>query len=264
MVLLSVTIITLDQTGRAHFFTSGSKSLASDIYGPLRSGVNGIIDPIGRFFAGAVHYGALEQENEKLRAEVGSLEQAEGQFAAAGRRYRQLQQLLTLDKLPALSSLPKVDAQVISGATSPFAATVTINKGRSDGVVVGDAVVGAGGLVGQVVFASAGTATVRLVTDGQSDVGVVYGSNENATLVGQGAGKPLDAELISTTTAVSAGQEMTTSGLQGAAYPPGIPVAKVASVKTVAGAADKVVTATPVADLNGLTYVSVVQWSPSP
>jgi hypothetical protein len=59
LVLLSVTIITLDASGKGHSLTSGIKSVATDVFSPFRSGFNDIIDPIGEFFAGAVHYGAL-------------------------------------------------------------------------------------------------------------------------------------------------------------------------------------------------------------
>lgn len=264
LVLLSVTIITLDQTGRADVLTSGVKSIASDVYGPLRAGVNGVLDPIGRFFAGAVDYGSLEQENHKLRAEIGALRQSGAEAAAASREYQQFEQLLALEKLPALAALPTVTADVTAVDVSDFAATLTIDKGRDQGVTVGDAVVGGGGLVGQVVQASHTGAIVRLITDGQSNIGVVYGHGENATLDGQGAGKLLAAELVASATPVKVGELMTTSSLQGAELPPGIPVARVSSVRVVQGAVDKQVSATPLADLEHLAYVAVVQWAPTP
>ncbi len=72
------------------------------------------------------------------------------------------------------------------------------------------------------------TATVRLITDGQSSVGARYGANGAlAVLNGQGAGKPLDADLVPPNTTLTDGEQFVTSGLQGAIYPPGIPVASV-------------------------------------
>ena len=47
-------------------------------------------------------------------------------------------------------------------------------------------------------------------------------------------------------------------------YPPGIPVAFVTSVHTVAGAGQKTVHVQPIANLDQLAYVDVVLWSPSP
>ncbi len=80
--------------------------------------------------------------------------------------------------------------------------------------------------MGQVVQANHHTATVRLITDGQSSVGTRYGATGAlAVLNGQGAGKPLDADLVPPNTTLTEGEQFVTSGLQGAVYPPGIPVA---------------------------------------
>ncbi len=68
LVLVSLTIITLDQTSRTHHLTSGIKSVADDVFSPLRDGVNSVLHPVGDFFAGAVHYGSLQTENQKLQA----------------------------------------------------------------------------------------------------------------------------------------------------------------------------------------------------
>ena len=55
---------------------------------------------------------------------------------------------------------------------------------------------------------------------------------------------------------------MFTSGLDAAAFPPGIPVATVQSFHTAAGASQETITVDPVADLSQLAYVDVVQWAP--
>lgn len=263
LVLLSVSIITLDETGKATVLTTGVKSLASDVYSPLRSGVNGVLDPVGRFFVGAVDYGSLETENQKLRAQITSLEDSHAQTEADQREYEQLEKLLAINKLPSLSGLTMVPAEVTAQTISDFASTITVDVGRNSGVTVGAPVVGPGGLVGQVVYAYHDDAQVRLLTDGQSRVGVSFGKDEVATLDGISTSHALRAEDVSATTAVSVGQLMVTSGLEGAEFPAGIPVAKVTAVHSVVGAADKQVSAKPLAPLSGLSYVEVLIWSGS-
>ena len=263
LVLLSVTIITLDETGRASSLTSGLKSLASDIYSPLRHGVNGVLDPIGRFFAGAVSYSSLEAENQKLQNQVLELEHQRASDAVAQRQYAALQRLLATERLPSIASLPRVTAEVTAQNVSDFAATVSIDKGRDQGVASGDPVVGPGGLVGEVATVTRSTATVRLLTDGKSQIGVSLGHQQAAILDGAGAGRLLQIQYVPSTARVFVGELISTSGLQGGALPPGIPVATVASVRNVVGAADKQVTARPLAVLNDLTYVTVIQWSGS-
>lgn len=262
LVVLSITIITVDESGRTHHITAGLKSVANDVFSPLRSGVNDILNPIGNFFAGAVHYGSLQQENQKLQHTIGQLRlQAEAQAAAR----QQYQEVLGLLHLPWLADLPTVTAQTTAFETSNFAATVTIDKGRSDGVDLGMPVVGAGGLVGQIVETSHHTATVRLITDGQSTVGVAFGPQQvTATLDGQGPGDPLTLDFVAPGTPITVGERLYTNGLQGAEFPRGIPVAYVTSVRTQQGSSQETVTAQPLADLNQLWYLDVVQWSPAP
>ncbi|MGH9099520.1 MAG: rod shape-determining protein MreC [Acidimicrobiales bacterium] len=261
LLLLSVTIITLDETGRAKFFTSGMKSLASDIYSPLRHGVDGVLDPVGRFFAGAVDYGSLQRENEKLQDQLRALESRHSTASGSQRQLAELQRLQATDRLPSLSSLPVVVAEVTAQNISNFVATIDIDKGGDQGVRSGDPVVGPGGLVGEVVTVHHTTATVRLLTDGKSEIGVSFEHGQQATLVGTGATRTLQVEYVPATAAVSRGERIVTSGLQGAVFPPGIPVAKVTSVHSFVGAADKQVWAKPLADLGRLSYVEVVQWS---
>jgi rod shape-determining protein MreC len=126
-------------------------------------------------------------------------------------------------------------------------------------------VVGNGGLVGQVVKVSHHTATVRLITDGQSAVGTRYGPAPGSLAVvnGTGPGKPLSADLVPSNTALTNGEVFVTSGLQGGLFPLGIPVARVVSSHTGDTASQESVGLVPESDLNHLRYVSVILWGPN-
>ena len=259
LVLAAITIITLDARGGLHVITSGLRSVASDAFTPVRSGVNAVVEPIGSFLAGSVHYGAVREQNQKLQAEIAQLKM---ENAATADQVAALKQLTALLHLPYLANLQTVPAEVTDFGTSNFAATVDIDVGRADGVQLDMPVVGNGGLVGQVVEVSHHTATVRLITDGQSSVGVRYGPPPGALAVlnGAGAGKPLTADLIPTNTPLTDGEVFTTSGLQGALFPPDIPVARVVASHTGATASQESVSLQPTADLAHLRYVSVILW----
>jgi rod shape-determining protein MreC len=261
LVLVSLTIITVDQSGRTHHITAGLKSVANDVFSPLRSGVNGILQPVGDFLAGAVHYGSLQQENQKLQATVGHLRQ---QVAEQSGKDAQLKQLLALEHLPFLDNLPTVTAQTTAIDSSNFTSTITINEGRDNGVAFGMPVVGAGGLIGQVIEAYHTSAVVRLITDGQSKVGVIFADQSTATLNGQGPGNAMTADFVAPETKLHRGLLMLTSGFQGGAFPRGIPVASVTSFHNTPGASQATVAVQPVADLDALAYVVVVQWEPTP
>jgi len=262
LILISVTVISIDTSGRTHSITSGLRSVANDIFSPLRSGVNDVLEPIGNFFAGAVHYGSVVEENHKLQAELGKIRQ---QVVTQPFQNRQLRQVLALQHLPFLGQIPTVMAETQAVDASNFAATIQINKGRSEGVQVGMPVVGAGGLVGQIVQANHSSSTVRLLIDGQSKVGVSFGNPaEQATVNGQGPGDPMTADFIAPGTPIQLRQVMYTNGLQGGEFPQGIPVAYVTSVHALPGASQMTVQVQPMANLDQLTYVDVVQWYPTP
>ncbi len=263
LVVVSLSIISLDLNGRTHSVTSGIKSVANDVYSPLRRGVTDIINPIGSFFAGAFDYSSLQAQNEKLQAQIGQLQMDRAEREAEN---AQLRQITALQNLPFLQSLPYVTAQTQSAYSSNFTATITLDKGRADGVDVNYPVVGAGGLVGQVIEASHHTSVVRLVTDGQSKVGVSFGDQLQYTGVvdGQGATNSMTADLVAPHTPVQKGETMFTSGLSGGSYPKGIPVATVVSFHTASGASQETIKVDPAANLSQLAYVNVVQWAPSP
>jgi cell shape-determining protein MreC len=103
---------------------------------------------------------------------------------------------------------------------------------------------------------------VQLVTDGQSKVGVVFGSQLTGIVDGEGPGNDMTADLVAPHTPVHRGELMLTSSLDGAAFPPGIPVARVEMFHTAAGASQESITVDPVANLDELGYVDVVQWVP--
>lgn len=266
LILVSVTIISLDEAGKTHRVTSGLKSVANDVFDPLRSGVNDIVNPIGNFFAGAVHYGALQQENERLQQEIGQLKEDRAASSFERNRSQNLSKLHAEERVSPLNGLRTLTAQTISVGNSNFAATSEINKGSGSGVTVGMPIVGAGGLVGQVVRVSRSTATVRLVTDGQSKVGVSFGAPScgtcTATIDGQGSGKAMAANFVAPLTPLHKGEVMSTNGLAGGEFPPGLPVGFVHSYHQVSGASQINVTVEPMANLNQLAYVDVVIWEP--
>jgi rod shape-determining protein MreC len=264
LVLASITIITLDARGGFHRLSSGARSVAADAFSPVRDSVDDVVQPVSNFLAGAVHYGSLRQQNARLQEQLDQLNMDRASQRYVQQSIAQLKQLSALYHLPCACNLQPVAAAVTDYGTSDFAATIDISVGRADGVHVGMPVLGGGGLVGQVVQANHHSSTVRLVTDGQSAVDAVYGPSPGALAVldGQGAGKPLSADLVPSNTPLKKGEVFVTSGLGGLEFPGGIPVGTVTSTRTGNTAADESVELQPTADLEHLRYVEVLLWGP--
>jgi cell shape-determining protein MreC len=106
------------------------------------------------------------------------------------------------------------------------------------------------------------TAVVQLITDGQSKVGVTFGNGNTGTVDGQGPVAPMTVDLVPPHTPLHKGEKLFTSSLDAGAFPPGIPVGRVKSFHSGAGASQETITVTPAANLNELAYVDVVLWSP--
>jgi rod shape-determining protein MreC len=257
-VLASITIITLDYRGGGHGAISDLKDAAHDTFSPVQRGVDAAVRPISSFFAGAAHYGAVEQQNAKLQSEIGRLERQ----VLDGRATRQqLEQLEQLEHLPWTNGIQTVTGEVVGLNTSDFEATVRLDVGASSGIDVGMPVVGGAGLVGQVIEAWSSGSTVLLITDPRFRVSVRFGSPAGYALVlGGGEGRALPVQDIVPGTALHRGETLVTSGLQNAAFPPDIPVAKVTSFSSTPSSTQEAVSAQPLADLPGLQYVDVLLW----
>jgi len=112
-----------------------------------------------------------------------------------------------------------------------FRERVLVDKGARDGVFVGQAVLDAGGVFGQVARVEQLTSEVILVSDAAHAIPVQINRNGLRTVaVGTGDTSRLKLPYLPTSADVIAGDLLVTSGL-GGGFPPGYPVGTVAEVK---------------------------------
>ncbi len=112
-----------------------------------------------------------------------------------------------------------------------FRERVMVDKGARDGVFVGQAVLDAGGVFGQVARVGELTSEVILVSDGTHAIPVQVNRNGLRTIaVGTGDMTRLKLPYLSTSADVIAGDLLVTSGL-GGGFPAGYPVGTIAEVK---------------------------------
>lgn len=170
-----------------------------------------------------LRYEALEQENQRLRA----LTRALGPEA------------------------PKATmAEVLRVDLGPFRQRVIINSGTKAGVFVGQAVVDAGGIVGQVRRVGLLSSEVILLSDPEHAIPVQVNRTGLRTIV-NGTGQPgtLSLPYLSRNADVRAGDLLLSSGL-GGVFPPGYPVARVTEVRRDPAEPLAVIRAEPMAALD--------------
>ncbi len=112
-----------------------------------------------------------------------------------------------------------------------FRQRVLVDKGASDGIYVGQAVLDSGGVFGQVARVGQLTSEVILVSDAAHDIPVQINRNGLRTIaVGTGETNRLKLPYLPTSADVIAGDLLVTSGL-GGGFPAGYPVGTIAEVK---------------------------------
>lgn len=262
LALTSITVITLDFRGESGGFLDGVRNGARDAFAPVQSAADSVFNPVGDFFGGLTRYGSLKAENDRLRSD---LAQARSESLRQAGAERERQKLLALQNLEFAQDIPSVSARVVSKGPSNFQLTVAIDKGTDDRIAAGMPVVTGSGLVGRVVDASRSRATVMLVTDRSSNVGIrLQTSGTLAVARGGGADKSLSVDLVDLTTPLSPGEAVVTSGLQGSVFPPDLPLGRVSTAKVEPGALSQNVTVDPLVDLDRMEFVKVLLWSGEP
>jgi rod shape-determining protein MreC len=150
-----------------------------------------------------------------------------------------------------------LQAQIQRLSNDPFVHRATINRGHLAGVVVGQPVLSADGLVGQVVMVYPHASDVLLITDSTHQLPVqVTRTRVRSIAMGIGRLDQLELRNLPDTVDIVIGDLIETSGL-GGRFQPGIPVAYVTEVIRSPGQLFVRVVAEPVAPLSRLSLLMV-------
>jgi len=194
-------------------------------------------------------------ENEKLKAEALLMQRRLQKLAALTEQNVRLRELLNssslVDEKVLVSELIGVDP-------NPFTHRILIDKGGKDGVFLGQPVLDARGLMGQVVEVMPYTSRVLLLTDITHSIPVQVNRN-GLRAIASGTGNPERLELrhVADTADIKEGDLLVSSGL-GQRFPAGYPVAVVKEVVHDSGQPFAIVRAVPTAALNRSRYVLLV------
>jgi rod shape-determining protein MreC len=195
---------------------------------------------------------AQEQAERRATALAERATRAE-QLAAENARLRAL-----LELRPALTvrSLP---AEVLYEAADPFSRKVFIDRGLTQGVKLGAPVIGEAGVLGQVTQVYPLTAEVTLLSDKDAAIPVLNTrTQQRSAAFGAGRGGGLELRFMSGNADVKVGDVLHTSGLDGI-YPPGLPVATVASVERRVESGFARIVLEPAARADGVRQVLVLE-----
>ena len=223
--------------------------------------VAGAVNRLGAFVQRDVQYfeglRKAEHEVDRLRRELQQTDMVVTRERAAVSEDATLRSLLHLRQD---LKQPTVAAQVVGLSPVSWWESLSINRGSSDGVTAGAPVLAPTGLIGRVLLVSPHVATVMLLANGESGVGVQDArSGALGVALGDSVPQRLTVDFFSPTASVKPGDRLITSGL-GGVFPVGLPVAQVLS--TSQGPTGLITAASrPIVDPTTVTDVLVLEQS---
>lgn len=197
----------------------------------------------------------LLQRNQELQRQLLKLSQVTQQYVALRAENDHMRSLLgSQGRLP----YEVLIAELVGIVPDPNTFQIIIDKGTDAGISMGQAVLDAQGLFGQVVEVGRFTSRVLLITDSDHAVPVRVNRNGVRSVAG-GTGDmgSLELENVSISADIVEGDLIETSGL-GGRFPPGYPVGVVTSVVVEATSAFAQVLVRPAALLDRSRHVLVI------
>lgn len=189
----------------------------------------------------------LREENKNLHAERQVLLARLQQFDALEAENQRLRALLGSAKRVAERVLA---ADLLEVSLEPFTRRIIIARGTRDGLYVGQAVIDAHGIMGQITDVAAHMSTATLITDpGHAIPVLVNRTGLRAIVAGTGEQDRLKVPYLTATVDIREGDLLISSGM-GGTFPAGYPVAEVVRIVNDPNEAFLEISARPAARLN--------------
>jgi len=244
LVLACLSLMLLDH--RQNHLSRVRQGLSVAVY-PIRVIVDLPFSAWDSLRATMAERGELMTENERLkRAQLDASFRLQ-RLAALEVENQRLRELL--DSTAQLGHRALV-AEVLAIDLDPYRQRFNLNRGLADGVYVGQALVDANGVVGQIVNVGPMTAEAVLITDADHAVPVTVNRNGLRTIViGTGDSSRLRLPYLTNSADIKVDDLLVSSGL-GGVFPSGYPVGRVVEVRVRPGQSFAEVIAAPVAALD--------------
>jgi len=241
LAILSISLMLLD--ARAHHLQH------------IRSGLTVLLSPIQLIAAVPVRLGGAIMDffrgDQPLREELARLRTEQPLLLARTQRYDALEaenaHLRALLGTSALVADKAVAAELREVASEPFRRTLIIAKGEKDGLYIGQPVIDAYGIRGQVSEVGVLQSKAILITDPGHAIPVQVNRNGlRAIAFGTGAPDSVSIRYLTASADIKQGDLLISSGI-GGSFPYGYPVAKVKTIINNPNDAFLDIIATPVA-----------------
>lgn len=210
-----------------------------DALGGLRQGIGNVLYPVQRVLLiprdAIALAGGYVTEITDLRQENAELKRIEALNAKALLQIEQLanenKRLRDLAGARERAAVQSVLSEVLYETRDPFTRKLVLDKGAQQQVSIGQPVIDAKGLIGQVTRVYQFSSEMTLVTDRNMTVPVVLQrTGMRSVAFGGAAPGRLELRYLASSADLREGDLLTTSGLD-ALYPPGLPVGRIERIE---------------------------------
>ncbi len=261
IVVVAVALIYGLAAGRSASGVGAVENAANSISMPVKEGSTGIVGWLESVYGYMFRYDNLVKENEDLKVQLAEARKKLREAEEAESENERLHELLDLREKH--EDFVFESANIIDRPASNWSETYTLSKGEESGIKVGNCVIDSKyNLVGQITEVGSGWATVRSVIDADMRVGVLVGEGGNAAMIVGDFALMQKGETkltyLTEETQVLEGDVLITSG-KGGAFPKGLEIGTVASVRTEAGGQVEFAVVDPSSELGALSEVFVIK-----
>ena len=222
--------------------------------GAARAITSFLLHPVSRLMGSFASVETLREENSQLRAMVATLYQERERLLQFAEERNRLRALLGLKEDSFYTFLP---CEVIERSSTPFFHSIMVDRGTSDSIRVGMAVVNYRGLVGRVTQVFPSAAQVLLINNKSISVSCANRRSRVVGLLEWDQGNSFRLEYVGKEEDIVMGDTLITSGL-GLLFPKGFPVGSVFQITDEKGGIAKRVRVASFANLNALEELFVV------
>lgn len=219
--------------------------LVSFVTTPVQRLASGVTGALGKGFGYFTEFDDLKAENEELKKQIRDMEQTVRDAELAIEENNQLR--AAAGQPQRTRELTTMNAEVIARNPGDWAMTLSLDKGSSHGVEVGDLVTTVDGMVGYVSEVYSNTCEVTTVIDVEMQCGALI-TRTRETAIAEGnydlmAESNLRLSYLTEDSSVVIGDTVETSG-RGGLFPKGVMIGTVESV---------------LPEENGISYYAVIK-----
>ena len=254
LVLVIVPVIALNAGGKGpaefHWFDRAAVGVST----PVQSGIRWAIETSWDGLQSYIMLLSTQSNNHSLALENRRLLNEIAAYQEVAKENERLRKLVDFN---APLEGKKIVAQVIAQDVSPEFRMIRLNKGTSQGVEPGMAVIALEGVVGRVNRAGKDFSDVISLLDSSSAIDALIQRNRVRGVVEGQGNQTLSMKYLRRTDDVQEGDLIVSSGI-GGLFPKGLTIGKVISVKKKNFGISQTVEVAPAADFNRLEEVTVI------